>query len=63
MSGFEDDPRAEGEDTTGCIISRGTEFNVTSRGGSSSLNDGQAAMTKQQRDRMRIKKLKKESKQ
>jgi len=27
------------------------------------LNDGQAAMTKQQRDRMRIKKLKKESKQ
>jgi len=48
--GFEDDPRAEVEDTTGYIKKRGTELHATEMGGASSLNLGHAAMTKSQRD-------------
>lgn len=50
MSGFEDDPRAEGEDTTGYIRKRATDLIATKMGGASSLNLGNTAMTKQQRD-------------
>ena len=58
MSGFEDDPRAEVEDTTGYIHKRATDLIATKMGGGSSLNLGHAAMTKQQRDyKQRMEKL------
>ena len=50
MSGFEDDPRAEVEDTTGYIRKRATDLMATKMGGASSLNLGNTAMTKAQRD-------------
>ena len=54
MSGFEDDPRAEVEDTTGYIIKRSTDLVASKMGGASSLNLGHAAMTKSQRDYKRM---------
>ena len=50
MSGFKDDPRAEVEDTTGYIRKRATDLMATKMGGASSLNLGNTAMTKAQRD-------------
>lgn len=52
--GFEDDPRAEVEDTTGYIRKRATDLIATKMGGASSLNLGHAAMTKSQRDYKRM---------
>lgn len=52
--GFEDDPRAEVEDTTGYIRKRETDLIATKMGGASSLNFGHAAMTKAQRDYKRM---------